>query len=110
MQSTPPDKTLSPWLSLLPIAILVALLALTIYIFGSDALGGGSQVSLLMATSVCVLIGMGVLHRPWAAFEEAMTRNISGVGTAIIILLIIGALSGAWVVSGVVPTLIHYGI
>ena len=39
-----------------------------------------------------------------------MTRNISGVGTAIIILLIIGALSGAWVVSGVVPTLIYYGI
>lgn len=104
------DKTLSPWLSLLPIAILVALLALTIYIFGSDALSGGSQVSLLMATSICILIGMGILHRPWAAFEEAITRNISGVGTAIIILLIIGALSGTWVVSGVVPTLIAYGV
>ena len=93
-----------------PITILVGLLALTIYIFGSDALGGGSQVSLLMATGICVLIGMGVLRRPWAAFEEAMVRNISGVGTAIIILLIIGALSGAWVVSGVVPTLIYYGV
>ena len=104
------NKTLSPWLSLLPIAILVGLLALTIFIFGSDALGGGSQVSLLMATGICVLIGMGVLRRPWTAFEEAMVRNISGVGTAIIILLIIGALSGAWVVSGVVPTLIYYGI
>ena len=98
------EKTLSPWLSLLPIAILVGLLALTIYIFGSDALGGGSQVSLLMATGICVLIGMGVLRKPWAAFEEAIVRNISGVGTAIIILLIIGALSGAWVVSGVVSS------
>ena len=104
------NKTLSPWLSLLPITILVGLLALTIYIFGSDALGGGSQVSLLMATGICVLIGMVVLRRPWAAFEEAMVRNISGVSTAIIILLIIGALSGAWVVSGVVPTLIYYGV
>lgn len=104
------SKTPSAWLSLLPIAILVALLALTIYIFGSDALGGGSQISLLLATGVCVLIGMGVLRKPWADFEEAMVRNISGVGTAIIILLIIGALSGAWVVSGVVPTLIYYGI
>ena len=110
MHTNTPNKTLSSWLSLLPIAILVGLLALTIYIFGSDALGGGSQVSLLMATGICVLIGMGVLRRPWAAFEEAIVRNISGVGTAIIILLIIGALSGAWVVSGVVPTLIYYGI
>ncbi|MBR5235625.1 MAG: sodium:proton antiporter, partial [Bacteroidaceae bacterium] len=110
IQDKPTNKIPSPWLSLLPIAILVALLALTIYIFGSDALGGGSQVSLLIATGVCVLIGMGVLRKPWADFEEAMVRNISGVGTAIIILLIIGALSGAWVVSGVVPTLIYYGI
>ena len=78
-----PERDLSPWLSLLPITVLVGLLALTIYIFGSDALGGGSQVSLLMATGVCVLIGMGVLRRPWAAFEEAMVHNISGVGTAI---------------------------
>jgi NhaC family Na+:H+ antiporter len=110
MTKTAYNKTPPAWLSLIPIAILVALLALTIYIFGSDALGGGSQISLLLATGVCVFIGMGVLHRPWANFEEAMVRNISGVGTAIIILLIIGALSGAWVVSGVVPTLIYYGV
>ena len=110
MQDNTPNKILSPWLSLLPITILVGLLALTIYIFGSDALGGGSQVALLMATGICVLIGMGALRKPWAVFEEAMVRNISGVGTAIIILLIIGALSGAWVVSGVVPTLIYYGV
>ena len=110
MQENTLYRTPSPWLSLLPIAVLVALLALTIYIFGSDALGGGSQVALLIATAVCVAIGMGVLRRPWAIFEETMVRNISGVGTAIIILLIIGALSGAWVVSGVVPTLIYYGV
>lgn len=110
MQDNISGKQPSLWLSFLPIIILVALLALTIYIFGSDSLGGGSQVSLLIATGVCVAIGMGVLHKPWSEFEEAMTRNISGVGTAIIILLIIGALSGAWVVSGVVPSLIYYGI
>ena len=108
--TTTTDNVPSAWLSLLPITFLVALLALTIYIFGSDALGGGSQISLLIATGVCVFIGMSILHKPWADFEEAMVRNISGVSTAIIILLIIGALSGAWVVSGVVPTLIYYGI
>ena len=42
--------------------------------------------------------------------ELAIINNISGVSPAIIILLIIGALSGAWMISGVVPTLIYYGI
>ena len=100
----------SPLLSLVPIAVLVAMLAVTIHLFGSDALGGGSQVCLLTATAICVLIGMAGFKRKWRHFEKAITHNISGVGTALIILLIIGALSGAWMVSGVVPTLIYYGI
>ena len=103
-------KLPSPLLSLLPIAILVAMLAITIHLFGSDALGGGSQVCLLAATGVCVLIGMTGFQRKWKHYEKAITHNISGVATALIILLIIGALSGAWMVSGVVPTLIYYGI
>ena len=103
-------KLPSPLLSLLPIAVLVCMLAITIYLFGSDALGGGSQVCLLAATGICVLIGMAGFHRKWRHFEKAITNNISGVATALIILLIIGALSGAWMVSGVVPTLIYYGI
>ena len=100
----------SPLISLLPIAVLVAMLAVTIYLFGSDALGGGSQICLLTATGICVLIGMGVYQRKWKHFEKAITNNISGIATALIILLIIGALSGAWMVSGIVPTLIYYGI
>ena len=100
----------SPLLSLLPIAVLVAMLAITIHLFGSDALGGGSQVCLLTATGVCALIGMAGFKRKWRHFEKAITNNITGIATALIILLIIGALSGAWMVSGVVPTLIYYGI
>lgn len=103
-------KLPTPLISLVPIAILVAMLGVTIYLFGSDALGGGSQVCLLAATGVCVLIGMGGYRRSWKDFEKAITNNISGVSTALIILLIIGALSGAWMISGVVPTLIYYGI
>ena len=100
----------SPLLSLLPIAVLVGMLAITIHLFGSDALGGGSQVCLLTATGVCALIGMAGFKRKWRHFEKAITNNITGIATALIILLIIGALSGAWMVSGVVPTLIYYGI
>lgn len=61
----------SPLLSLLPIAVLVAMLAITIYLFGSDALGGGSQVCLLAATGMCVFIGMAGFQRKWKDFENA---------------------------------------
>ncbi len=104
------QKTPSPLVSLVPIAVLVALLFASIYCFGGDALGGASQMCLLVASALCVLVGMAGCGRPWADFEQALADNIKGVSTAVIILLIIGALSGAWMVSGVVPTLICYGI
>ena len=100
----------SPLVSLVPIFVLVAMLGVTIYIFGSDALAGGSQVCLLTATAFCVLIGMTMFKRTWKEYEDAITTNIGNVGSALIILLLIGALSGAWMVSGIVPTLIYYGI
>lgn len=82
----------------------------TIRTFGSDALSGGSQISLLTTTAVCVFIGVAFYRIPWRDYEIAITNNVAGVTSAIIILLIIGALSGAWMISGVVPTLIYYGM
>ncbi|WP_071146226.1 Na+/H+ antiporter NhaC family protein [Bacteroides ihuae] len=104
------QKTPSPIVSIIPILLLVSLLAATIRIFGSDALNGGSQIALLTTTSVCVVIGMGIYKIGWKDFEIAITNNIAGIATALIILLIIGALSGSWMISGIVPTLIYYGI
>lgn len=103
-------KNPTPIVALIPIAVLVLLLAITIRLFGSDALSGGSQVCLIAASGVCVLLGMAFYKRTWKQFEDAIIANIGGVGSSIIILLIIGTLSGAWMVSGVVPTLIYYGI
>ena len=103
-------KAPSPLVSLIPIIVLVLLLFATIRTFGSDALSGGSQVSLLTTTAICILIGMVFYKIPWKDYELAITNNIAGVATAIIILLIIGALSGIWMISGVVPTLIYYGM
>lgn len=105
-----PKKTPSPLLSLVPILILVALLFVTIRTFGSDALNGGSQIVLLTVTAICCLIAMVHSKVSWKTLETAMVNNITGVAVALIILLIIGALSGSWMISGVVPTLIYYGI
>ena len=89
---------------------MVVLLFLTISTFGSDALSGGSQVVLLTTTAVASCLAMICCKVRWKAIEEAMCNNILGVSTALIILLLIGALSGAWMISGVVPTLIYYGM
>ena len=100
----------SPIVSLIPVLVLTALLVATIRTFSTDALDGDSQVSLLIASAVCIFIGMIFYKIEWKDFEFAIINNITGVTQAILILLIIGALSGAWMVSGVVPTLIFYGM
>ena len=104
------NKAPSPFVSCIPIIILVLLLFATIRIFGSDALAGASQISLLTGTAICVFIGITFYKVPWRDFELAIINNITSVVSAIIILLIIGALSGSWMISGVVPTLIYYGV
>ncbi len=100
----------SPLVSLLPLVVLIALLAMIIPIFGGDSLLGGSQVALLAASAVCVGIAMVGYRYKWHTLEEGMSKNIKKVAPAIIILLLIGAISGTWTLSGVVPTLIYYGL
>ena len=98
------------WLSMVPLLLLVAMVVVTIRTFGSDSLSGATQVVLLAASAVCCIIGILYGKVPWKDFEAAIRRNISSVSTALIILLLIGALGGAWMISGVVPTMIYYGV
>ena len=97
-------------ISLIPVVVLVVLLAFDISIFGSDSILGASQVALLFAAGVCVCLAMWLFKTPWKAFEEAIKSNIGDVTTAIVILFLIGAISGTWTTSGVIPTLICYGV
>ncbi|MBO5635523.1 MAG: sodium:proton antiporter [Bacteroidales bacterium] len=97
-------------ISLIPILTLIILLALDISIFGSDAILGASQVSLLFASGICVWLAMWRLKVPWHEFEEAIKGNIGDVTTAIVILFLIGGISGTWTMSGIVPTFIYYGV
>lgn len=96
--------------SLVPFVFLIAILVVVIKIFGADALSGGSQVALLLASGVVVAISMIFYKIPWKEFEEGIVDNIRAVGSAILILLLIGAVAGSWMVSGVVPTMIYYGM
>ena len=97
-------------ISLIPILILVTLLALNISIFGSDAILGASQVALLFSAGVAIWLAMWLFKVPWQDFEDTIKSNIGDVTTAIVILFLIGAISGTWTVSGIVPTFIYYGV
>jgi NhaC family Na+:H+ antiporter len=99
-----------PLVSTIPLVILIGLLAVVIALFGSDSLSGGSQVSLLAAMAVCVFISMVFYKVPWKAFENQIEKTVGGVATMILILLAVGMLSGSWMISGIVPTLIYYGV
>lgn len=89
---------------------LIVMVGVSISLFGSDALNGANQISLLMATAVCACLGKGVLGVKWRDMEAAITRTIGASSVSIVILLLIGMMSSAWMVSGTVPTLIYYGI
>ena len=97
-------------ISLIPVLVLVVLLGFDISIFGSDSILGASQVVLLIAAGICVWLGVWLFKTPWKVFEDAIGNNIGEVTSAIIILFMIGAISGTWTISGIIPTLIYYGI
>ena len=100
----------SLWISIVPLVVLVALISFVVVQFGDEALAGASQLALILASAFCVGIGMMFCGVTFADFEDAVTEKISSVSQPIIILLLIGAISGVWMVSGIVPTMIYYGL
>ncbi|MBR4000870.1 MAG: sodium:proton antiporter, partial [Bacteroidales bacterium] len=103
-------KRISAGVSLIPLLVLIALLFLVVRTFKADALDGGSQVALLLASGVVIAFAMLGYKVPWRNLEGAIADNIKSIGTAVIVLLLIGAVAGSWMVSGIVPTLIYYGL
>ena len=104
------EKSPSAMVSLIPLVVLAALLFLVITAFGSDSINGGSQIALLSASSVCVMLATTLYNCSWRRLEDEIIENIRSSASAIIILLLIGSIAGTWMVSGVVPTLICYGL
>ncbi len=110
-RASTPMRRLPSWqVSLIPFVVLTLSLVVIIKIFGSDALSGGSQVCLLLASAVTAAISMFAYKNSWEILEFCILDNIRSVGTAILILLLIGAIAGTWMVSGIVPAMICYGM
>ena len=97
-------------LSFLPFLVLIVLISCCVAVFGNATLDGASQVTLMVASAVSVLVGHFAKRLKWEDLEREVTNKIASCTPAIIILLLIGAIGGTWMVSGIVPTMIYYGM
>ena len=102
-------KNLSYVSALIPVIVLIILLSFNLYVFGDLSLEGANQLALLFAASIAFIISLlnGV---KWKELLEGIKKSISATTSAMIILLLIGALTGTWLISGIVPAMIYYGL
>jgi NhaC family Na+:H+ antiporter len=93
----------------IPIGVLIVLLTINVVVLGSNAISGANQIALLLAASIAGIIS----HRlgyTWDEIETSIVKSISSAMGAMLILLVIGSLSGTWLLSGIVPAMIYYGL
>lgn len=95
--------------SLLPIVILIILLSINVIIFRDDATYGSNQMALIFSATVAALIATRQGYK-WKTLLDGIVTSISSAMGAILILMLIGALAGTWLISGIVPALIYYGL
>src|SRR5690606_15624975 len=95
--------------ALIPIVVLIALLTINVVVYGADAIGGPNQIALLLSAAVAGIISYRLGYK-WSAIEQSIVKSISSAMAAMLILLVIGSLAGTWLLSGIVPAMIYYGL
>ncbi len=95
--------------ALLPILVLIGLLGTNVYLYGADSSYGPNQIALLLAAAAAVLVGT-YFRIPFPRMIVGIEKAIGSALTAMLILLLIGSLAGTWMMSGVVPAMIYYGL
>ena len=103
-------NTPHPLISVIPLLVLIVLIATVMKMLPDEALSGASQISMMIATAICVALSMAIYRTRWQLFEESIKKTIGDTSVSILILLLIGVMSSTWMISGVVPTLIYYGV
>lgn len=103
------NKELNIWEALFPVFALVGMLAYNVFVFGDDALSGSNQFILLLGGAVAAFVGFRNKVSYKVMIEE-VAENIKSTAGAILILLMVGALAGTWLISGVIPAMIYYGL
>lgn len=102
-------KPISLRASLIPVVLLVGLLAYNVFVFGDDALSGSNQFILLIGGAIAAIVGF-FHHIPYEKMLSEVAENVKSTTGALLILLMVGALSGTWLISGIIPAMIYYGL
>ena len=100
---------LNLWQALLPVVLLVGMLAYNVFVYGDDSLDGSNQFILLLGAAVAAIVGVS----KGAKFQnmiEDVAKNLKSTTEPVLILLMVGALAGTWLLSGIIPTMIYYGL
>lgn len=104
------NKELGIWEALIPVIILMALLAYNIFFKDGEWLGEYSnQFILLMGGGIAAIVGF-YNKVPFPTMVTEIWENLKSVFIPILILLLVGALAGTWLVSGVIPAMVYYGL
>ena len=103
------NTELNIWEALIPVFALVGMLAYNIYVYGDDALSGSNQFILLLGAAVAAIVGFKNKVSYKRMLEE-VAENVKSTTGALLILLMVGALAGTWLISGIIPTMIYYGL
>ena len=103
------NKELNIWEALIPVVALVIMLGYNVYVFGDSALGGSNQFILLLGAAVAAIVGF-FNKVTYQKMIDEVAENIKSTAGAILILLMVGALAGTWLVSGIIPSMIYYGL
>ncbi|GAA4809556.1 Na+/H+ antiporter NhaC [Litoribaculum gwangyangense] len=103
------NKELNIWEALIPVLVLVGMLAYNVFVFGDDALSGSNQFILLLGGAVAAIVGL-FNKVTFNQMIDEVAENIKSTTGSILILLLVGALAGTWLISGIIPTMIYYGL
>ena len=102
-------RQISLFAALFPLVFLVLLLAFNVFVFGDDAISGSNQFILLIGGVIASMIGFSY-KKTFKSMLDQVGENLKSVSSAILILLLVGSLSASWLISGIVPAMIYYGI
>ena len=95
--------------ALFPLIALIVMLAINVFFFKDASLDGSNQFVLLLGGAVAAIVGF-VKGVTYEEMMNAVADNLKSTSSALLILLMVGALSGTWLLSGIIPTMIYYGI
>ena len=104
------NKELSIFEALIPVVALILMLFYNVFfVFGDNALYGSNQFILLLGAAVAAIVGF-FKKTSYSQMLNEVSENLKSTTGALLILLMVGALSGTWLVSGIIPTMIYYGL